>query len=66
MPAVLAVSSPMPAVEQVQEWTGEQQQIREDTQHVGGVLRDDEEGPDREKGEEHEARAGPEPRGRSW
>jgi hypothetical protein len=66
MPAVLAVPSPVPAVEQVQEWTSEQQQIREDTQHVGRVLRDEEEGRDREKGEEHEARARPEPRGRSW
>jgi hypothetical protein len=61
MPAVLAVPSPVPAVEQVQEWTREQQQIREDTQHVGGVLRDDEEGSDREKSEQHQARARPEP-----
>jgi hypothetical protein len=41
----------MAAVKPVQERTGEEQQVREDAEHVGGVLLDDEEGRDREKGQ---------------
>jgi hypothetical protein len=64
MRAVPAMAAPVSTVEPVQERTGEQQQIREDAEHVSGMLRDDEEGRDPEKGQQHETGARPEPRRR--
>jgi len=55
------MSSAMSAVEQMKEGACQEEQVREDAQHVGSVLRDDEEGPDPEKGEQHDPRARPEP-----
>src|SRR5690242_3483243 len=56
-----AVGASVPTVQPVEEWTRQEEQIRQGAEHVSGVLRDDEEPGDREKSEQHQFRAGSEP-----
>jgi hypothetical protein len=44
------MSAPVSTVEEVKERARQKEQVREHAQHVGGMLRDDEEGRDPEKG----------------
>jgi len=56
-PILSVVSTPVLAVEEMQEGTRQEEQVGEDAQDVGDMLGHDEEGADREKGEQHQTRA---------
>jgi len=56
-PILSVVSTPVLAVEEMQEGTRQEEQVGEDAQDVGDMLGHDEEGGDREKGEQHQTRA---------
>jgi predicted ribonuclease YlaK len=50
---VMRVMVTMPVVQEMQHWAEEHQQIGQDAKQMRGVLRDQEESADGEKGEQH-------------
>jgi hypothetical protein len=55
------IASVSPVHEEVEEWTKQQQRVRQDTEHVRRMLGHEKECSDGEKGQEYDGTARPEP-----